>query len=428
MFSGRQQCDVLVSGAGPVGLFSALALAERGIDVQILDEQWRTTSRSYALALHPGTMELLHRYGLADEILEHAHKVGTMSFYEKGERRAAMRLSALGGAFPYLTILPQHALEAALERRLAKHKIKVLWNHRVAGIEQDSRGVHTRVQRLGKYSTGYSVAHTEWLVEKEFDLRSTFVVGADGHRSAVRRALGIDYDPVGPASLFAVFEFAATGQDGSEARVVLDEEATNVLWPLPGGRFRFSFQIPETPETDAPRLKSRLAVQLGNQAFPYLDADRLKDLIAERAPWFTGTVDEVFWSVEIRFERRLAKRFGHQNLWLAGDSAHLAGPVGMHSMNVGLREAWDLTDAVAEILVGGAGAETLARYAAARDAEWKRLQGLAGPPQAEPSADPWVRSRAERIAACVPASGKGMADLLGQIGLTLVEEAPAAHP
>lgn len=426
MFSGRQKCDVLVSGAGPVGLFSALALAERGIDVQVLDEQWRTTSRSYALALHPGTMELLQRYGLADEILEHAHKVGTMSFYEKGERKAALRLTELGGAFPYLTILPQHALESALEQRLAKHKVKVLWNHRVAGIEQDSRGAQTRVQRLGKYSTGYSVAHTEWLVEKEYDIRSTFVAGADGHRSAVRRALGIDYDPVGSADLFAVFEFAASGQDGNEARVVLDEGATNVLWPLPGGRFRFSFQIPETPETDAPRLKSRLAVQLGNQAFPYLDADRLKDLIAERAPWFSGTIDEVFWSVEIRFERRLASSFGNHNLWLAGDSAHLAGPVGMHSMNVGLREAWDLTDAMAEILVGGAGEEVLARYAREREAEWKRLQGLAGPPQAGPGADPWVRSRAARIAACVPASGKDMGELLGQIGLGVAEQGATA--
>ena len=65
-------------------------------------------------------------------------------------------------------------------------------------------------------------------------------------------------------------------------------------------------------------------------------------MIAERATWFRGRIDQINWRIMVRFERRLAKSFGQNRVWLAGDAGHLTGPAGMHSMNVGLREALDL--------------------------------------------------------------------------------------
>ena len=67
----KRDCQVLVTGAGPVGLFTALSLAERGIDVQIIDKEWRGSSRSYALALHPEALRLLDAVGAGTEKVAH---------------------------------------------------------------------------------------------------------------------------------------------------------------------------------------------------------------------------------------------------------------------------------------------------------------------------------------------------------------------
>ena len=56
---GKRHSEILVVGAGPVGLYTALLLAEQGLDVEIVDGQWSTAARSYALALHPRSLELL---------------------------------------------------------------------------------------------------------------------------------------------------------------------------------------------------------------------------------------------------------------------------------------------------------------------------------------------------------------------------------
>ena len=75
--------------------------------------------------------------------------------------------------------------------------MKVRWSHRLAGLETHGDGVVATVERLEKESGGYGVAHTEWAVAATQSFRSGFVIGADGHRSLVRRALGTPLDEVG---------------------------------------------------------------------------------------------------------------------------------------------------------------------------------------------------------------------------------------
>jgi 2-polyprenyl-6-methoxyphenol hydroxylase-like FAD-dependent oxidoreductase len=116
------------------------------------------------------------------------------------------------------------------------------------------------------------------------------------------------------------------------------------------------------------------------------------------------------------FERRLADRVGGGRVWLAGDAAHITGPVGAQSMNVGLREAHELADAIASAR-GGAGTAAFAAYDAGRKREWERLLAP-GVVAATADATAWARKRAERILPCVPASGAHLTTLLAQLGLT----------
>ena len=146
--------------------------------------------------------------------------------------------------------------------------------------------------------------------------------------------------------------------------------------------------------------------------------DRLEQLIAARAPWCTARPTRIYWSTLGRFERRLARSFGNGGVWLAGDAAHQAAPVGVHSMNSGLVEARELAGRISRILHANASPSLLHGFATQTHEAWQRLLGDGEKARALPAADPWVRANRARILACVPASGDDLELLLGQIGLT----------
>jgi len=272
-------------------------------------------------------------------------------------------------------------------------------------------------RELSFQEIGYAVAHTARVVSRSTEVRPEFLIGADGHHSLVRRALEIDFPQVGPTQDFAVFEFWSEADSGGELRVVFNERDTNVLWPLPGGRYRWSFELPDFRPADDRIVRGRVFVGLGSSRFPVLEAARLHELIAERAPWFEGGIDDIAWRMAVRFEKRLAASFGRDRVWLAGDAGHMTGPVAAQSMNVGIREAFDLAETLAGILRDGAGEEGLARYGDARLAEWRALLGVEDSLTPGNGADAWVRSRIGRILPCLPASGRDLEELAGQLGL-----------
>src|SRR5690606_2156840 len=122
---GREKTDVLVVGAGPVGLFTALHLARHGVRVQIVDKEWRTGAHSYALALHAASLRLLDDLGLRARVLEHAYRVDTVAFYDGPARRAAAGLAVPDGEG--VAVVRQDVLEDVLEAALREAGVTVRW-------------------------------------------------------------------------------------------------------------------------------------------------------------------------------------------------------------------------------------------------------------------------------------------------------------
>jgi 2-polyprenyl-6-methoxyphenol hydroxylase-like FAD-dependent oxidoreductase len=104
-------------------------------------------------------------------------------------------------------------------------------------------------------------------------------------------------------------------------------------------------------------------------------------------------------------------------MWLAGDAGHITGPAGMQSMNVGLREADELTGILAAVLRDRAPVEKLQEYSQKRLEEWQFLLGIEGGLAPKPGADPWIGQNAGRLLPCIPASGDDLAALAAQVGL-----------
>ena len=146
--------------------------------------------------------------------------------------------------------------------------------------------------------------------------------------------------------------------------------------------------------------------------------ERLEQLIAARAPWCTARPTRIYWSTLGLFERRLTRSFGKGRVWLAGDAAHQASPVGVHSMNSGLVEARELAARVSRIQRTAGAPSLLQEFATETHEAWQWLLGTDRAVRALPGADPWVRQTGARILACIPASGDDVEPLLRQIGLT----------
>src|SRR6266516_150270 len=107
----EETTEVLVAGAGPVGMITAILLAENGIRVKVVDKESSTATHSYACALHPGSLQLMEQIGLAEDIIKMGRRVDTVGLYDGKRRRAEIKLSGLAGDFPFVVVLPQRALK-----------------------------------------------------------------------------------------------------------------------------------------------------------------------------------------------------------------------------------------------------------------------------------------------------------------------------
>jgi 2-polyprenyl-6-methoxyphenol hydroxylase-like FAD-dependent oxidoreductase len=417
--AARQDPEVLVVGAGPVGLFAGLALAEHGVRVQVIDKMSRTGVHSYALALHGRVLRLLKPFGLLDKVLAQAYSLRTIGLFDQQTRQAELALPADEGGIPALVVLPQDAFERVLAEALAARGVEVKWNHAVSQLVSHQDHAAVTIDKLVQESVGYAVAHTEWMVAKSVCAEVPFVIGADGHRSAVRRELDIEFAEAGEAQDYTVFEFETDADLEQQLRLIIGDRTADVLWPLPGGACRWSSQLPDSTAPAAARRRDRLGVMIGSAQYPAMTVEDLKTLIAERAPWFRGSMTRLDWQIVVRFERRLARTFGKQRVWLAGDAGHMTGPVGLQSMNVGLREAADLTEIIAGILRQGQPADRLQTYNQQRLAEWQQLLGLDGGLKSDSGTDPWIRQCSSRLLPCLPATGSELANLLQPLGLRL---------
>ena len=398
--------EVLVVGAGPVGLVAALFLQQHGVRVEIIDMHQRTNQQSYALAIHPRTLRILDEAGLAEGLIRAGRKLTKVAYYEGSMRRAEIDYSSLDSSHPYLLVVRQSLLERAAEEALRQKKLKVRWGHQLQALTVEGSTLRTEVAKLEHAASGYAVAQSEWVVGRSETIAPAYVIGADGYNSAVRRMSGIEMAEHGAGQVFSVYEIEAAGDLPAEVRVMIDPDLTSVYWPLEEGRCRWGFQIRDTSEHNP-------------------SIERLEQLIGARAPWWAARPTQMYWSTFALFERRLTRSFGKGGVWLAGDAAHLAAPVGVHSMNSGLVEARELASRISRVQRAGE-PSLLQEFATETHDAWQWLLGAGRAVRPLPGADPWVGRNASRILECLPASGDDLEPLLEQVGLTAAPQTSGA--
>lgn len=398
--------DAVVVGAGPVGLMTALRLAQLGASVRVLERAPHPNLESYALALHPATLELLEKAHLVDALLEHGTPLHRLAVHDLGAPCASVNLGAFAPHFPFVLVLPQSELERTLLHALRKTGVAVEWNTEVLELTENDGVVEVSVAPLTESPQGYAVSDFARIRGKAAHIRARHVVGADGFGSTVRRILGIPLRHYGPLRHFTVFEMETETVLKNELYVNFTPDGTDVLWPMSRRRCRWTFEtghlIPDVPTRR-----------------------ELETLVKLREPWFAPVPDQILWADRVAFASAHAVQFGRGPVWLVGDAAHQTLPFGVQSMNAGLQEADMLADALLRGAPGIDRADMMQYYEDCRLEEWTWLLSNGRPGNAPEGCDQWLDSHWRDLRAAIPASGAQLRQLAEQTAAHLEIQARA---
>jgi 2-polyprenyl-6-methoxyphenol hydroxylase-like FAD-dependent oxidoreductase len=196
-----------------------------------------SNTHSYALALHPETLEVLDSIKVTDRVLENALRIKKVGIYEDDHEKAMVDYSVLPLKYPFLAVISQSTLKNILVEKLQEKGHKSLWNNRVRFIEEED-ALKVSVDRLMEGTTGYAIAHLKMQIDKILDYKANYLIGAEGHESAARRITRSSFPEVAPSVDYAVFQFKTDAELPAEMRLIIKDGKTHVFWPLPNGYCR----------------------------------------------------------------------------------------------------------------------------------------------------------------------------------------------
>lgn len=310
--------DVVVVGAGPVGLFLGALLLQEGLSVRILEQRTGPSPHSRAIGIHPPALAALEQAGVAAQMVAEAVQIGLGIARSAGTEVARLSFATLASHYPCVLTLPQARTEALLEARLHALDPAAL----VRGF---------CVSSMHDAGTFLTLSGSSSDVEAGTHFQARLVVGADGARSAVRRLLGIPTSGRDYPDTYLMGDFPDTGTDGSAAILYLEPGGILESFPLPGGLRRWvahtdSLLLDATAADLARIVSERSGVSLEPQA------NRMLSAFAVRT--------------------RLARHMIAGRVALVGDAAHEISPIGGQGMNLGWLDAAELAPIVVAALAG----------------------------------------------------------------------------
>ncbi|MEU4745339.1 rifampin monooxygenase [Actinosynnema sp. NPDC023658] len=320
---------MIIAGCGPTGAMLAAELRLHDVRVLVLEQETEPASFVRIVGLHIRSLELMAMRGLLDRIARHGRRRPAAGFFAAIDKPEP---EGLDSAHAYLLGIPQPVIVRLLEEHAVALGAEVRHGCALAGFEQDDDGVTVR------------------LADGE-RLRSRYLVGCDGARSAVRKLLGVGF-PGEPSRNETLMGEVGVGVPREEiAPKVAEVRETDKRFTLtPFGEEVYRVVVPAAGVS-------------GRAEPPTLDEFK------ERLRAVAGTdfgVHSPRWLSRFGDATRLAERYRVGRVLLAGDSAHIHPPIGGQGLNLGVQDAVNLGWKLAAQVRGWAPAGLLDTYEAER--------------------------------------------------------------
>jgi 3-(3-hydroxy-phenyl)propionate hydroxylase len=329
--------QVIVAGAGPVGLLTALALAKQDVSVLVLEAEPGLTVDLRAGTYHPPSLEMMAPYGITADMLKTAIKVPRWQIRDRKEGVIVewdVSLIKDLTPFPYRLHLEQHRLTPIIYAKLGEcPNAEVRFSHEVTDFSQGAGIVTVTAQT----PAGIEKFEAQWLV------------GADGGRSTVRKVMGVGFEGYTWPERFLV---ASTHYDYESHgfrlnTYVADPVDWNAMFKMPGdgppGLWRVLFPI--APEEDEAAALSEANIE------------RLMQGFQPKAGRYPIQYKSIY-----RVHQRVASDFRVGRALLAGDAAHLNNPIGAFGLNGGIHDAINLAGKLGKVCRGEGEARLLDLY------------------------------------------------------------------
>ena len=343
--------DVLIAGAGPIGLTAAIELTRREVRCRVVDPLIEPPLYAKAVGVQPRTLEVFENMGVLRRILDAAADFHGQFVYVNGVRAREIALS-LPDDVPFgFVCIPQYETETIRRDELAALGVAVQRGVAAAGFDQDADGVSTTL------SDGTTV-------------RSRYLVGADGAHSVVRKGLGLSFEGGAFEEQYMLGDVEVDWSlpRGYAVRSMHQTDGHTddllVCIPLPGrGRYRMSMLVPPELATGASDATDGVAHGFEGARKPEL-AD-IQAVLDRLAPEPT-TARNLRWSSVFRISHRIVDCYGRGRVFVAGDAAHIHPPTGAQGMNTGIQDAHNLAWKLALAVRGEAADGLLGSYDAER--------------------------------------------------------------
>jgi 3-(3-hydroxy-phenyl)propionate hydroxylase len=349
----QQRQRVVIAGAGLAGLVSALELARLGVASVVLEAERQVSLGSRAIVFTRRTMEILQQLGVAHRVSENGLPWRFGNSFYRGQQ--VFRLAAPHDPddrfFPMINLQQQYLEEYLVDACLAQPLIDLRWANKLVQVTPHSDHAQLQVDTP----------------EGPYGLETDWLIAADGARSAIRSAMGLQMEGASYEGFFVIADIRIDLPLPTERLAYFDPDwnrgNTILMHREPHGIWRIDYQLPagETPEAalQPASLKQRIDAQLA--------------MIGHAgAPW------QMDWCSVYSARTLTLPDFVHGRVLFTGDAAHLLPIFGVRGANTAFQDAQSLAWQLAFVVKGLAGVRLLANHSAERVAAAREIIDEAG--------------------------------------------------